>query len=150
MASHTDQIDAVAIATVGQIVTEMGAVDRDTFAVGQDTDIVPIHFGVSKTGPSVTTTLQQEFLQAPSLGRGKEQIAGIRIVKVDFTHGRLDLVDKVGLFKVAAVFRVVAVEIANTIGRVAIAIPTKVVLDRDIGGAVCFRRLNGTMAECGV
>ena len=50
--------------------------------------------------------------------------------------GRLGILDELGRFKVAAVFGVVSVEVADAIGRLAAAAPAEVVLNRDFGGAM--------------
>jgi hypothetical protein len=106
--------------------TQMRAVNGHGFAVGQYSYIVPIHFVIAKTGPTVRSTFHQELLQRATFGCRKEQLAGIGIIKVDFAHRRRllgNILDEGGLFKVTRVFGIVSIKVANAIGRVAIAIP---------------------------
>ena len=53
-AGDADQIDAVPIAaTVGQIVAEVRAVDRDALSVWQYAHVVPVDLRVAEGGPAV-------------------------------------------------------------------------------------------------
>jgi hypothetical protein len=86
----------------------------------------------SETGPAVGPTLLKKVLETASLGSGIEQLSSIGIVEIDFTCFRLGVINKGSLFKVAAVFGVMAVVVADAIGRVSIAFPAKILLNRNL------------------
>jgi hypothetical protein len=86
----------------------------------------------SETRPAVGPTLLKKVLETASFGSGIEQLSRIGIVKVDFTCFRLGVINKGSLFKVAAVFGIVAVVVADAIGRVSVAFPAKILLNRNL------------------
>jgi hypothetical protein len=86
----------------------------------------------SETRPAVGPTLLKKVLETASLGSGIEQLSRIGIVEIDFACFRLDVIDKGSLFKIAAVFSIVTVKVADAIARVSVAVPAKVLLDRNL------------------
>ena len=86
----------------------------------------------------MTPTFEQELFHGTSLGRRKQKLSSIRVVKVDFSLGNLGIIDKVGLFKVSAVFGVVTIKITDAIGRVAVASPSEIFLHGYGRGSVGF------------
>jgi hypothetical protein len=86
----------------------------------------------SETRPAVGPTLLKKVLETASLGSGIEQLSRIGIVEIDFTCFRLGVINKGGLLKVAAVLGVVTVVVADAIGRVSVAFPAKILLDRNL------------------
>jgi hypothetical protein len=80
----------------------------------------------------VVPTLLEKVFHTPSLGCGKEQFSGIGVVEFDFTSLRLDVLNKCRVFEITVVLGVVAVHIADAIGRVSAAFPAKILLDRNL------------------
>lgn len=74
----------------------------------------------------------QEIFQTATLGGRKKQLSRVGIVKVDFARDGLGVLEKGRLFKVARVFGVVTVKVANAVGGIPIAVPTQVLLDWDL------------------
>jgi hypothetical protein len=99
--------------TYRQVVAQMRAIHRHGFAVGQDAYIFPIHFVVAKARPAMRATFHQELFQRSTFGRGKEQLARIGVVKVDFARRIrcccrfLNILDKCRLFKITTVVFIV-------------------------------------------
>ena len=86
----------------------------------------------SETRPAVGPTLLKKVLETASLGSGIEQLSRVGIVEIDFTCFRLGVINKGGLFKITRVFGVMAVVVADTICRVSVAFPAKILLDRNL------------------
>jgi hypothetical protein len=86
----------------------------------------------SETRPPVGPALLEKVFETASLGSGIEQLSRIGIVKIDFTCFRFGVFNKLGLFKISRVFSVMTIEIADAIGRVSIAFPAKILLDRNL------------------
>jgi hypothetical protein len=86
----------------------------------------------SETRPAVGPTLLKKVLETASLGSGIEQLSRIGIVKIDFTSFRLGVINEGGLFKITRVFGVMAVVVADAIGRVSVAFPAKILLNRNL------------------
>jgi hypothetical protein len=87
---------------------------------------------VAERRPSVGPALLKKVFETAPLWRRVKQLSRIRIEKIDFTCFRLGVINKGGLFKIAAVLGVVTVEIADAIGRVSVAFPAKILLDRNL------------------
>jgi hypothetical protein len=100
--------------------------------VEQENISIDLSSRTSETRPAVGPALLEKVIETASLGGGIEQLSRIGIVKIDFTCFRLGIINKAGLFKIPRVFSVMAIEIADAIGRVSIAIPAKILLDRNL------------------
>lgn len=76
--------------------------------------------------------LLEKVIETASLGGGIEELSRIGIIEIDFTCFGFGVINKGSLFKIPAVLGIVTVEIADTIGRVSVAFPAKILLDRNL------------------
>mmetsp|Transcript_47817 Transcript_47817/g.104089 ORF Transcript_47817/g.104089 Transcript_47817/m.104089 type:complete len:263 (+) Transcript_47817:118-906(+) len=128
--SHRDEVDAVAVAaSIRDVVAEVRAVNRDTFAVGKATDILPDNLGVSEGRPAMDFGLLLERLKRATPRSDEEGLARHRII-VSRLLGAVDLLEKGGSLKVAAVLCEVAIVGANAVGCVPVNVPTQLLLHR--------------------
>ena len=59
LSGYGNQVDAVAIArSIRQIVTQVRSIDRHAFSIRQDTDIVPVNFGIAKAVVELSRRIQ--------------------------------------------------------------------------------------------
>lgn len=132
---------------------EMRPSFTDTLSVLEASHILPVCFLVSKGWPSVALAFGQKRFQGPSDRSPKEELASDTIIKVnriaslDFFLVFLDVFQKVCRRPVARIFSVVSVEIANAVRRLKVAAPTKVTLDRLVGGSVLLGRHDGLVGQ---
>lgn len=110
--SHTNEVDAITRALfIWQIMSQMCSIHRHGFAIFETADVLPVHVGITETGPTVGPTFHQEIFHATSALRcRKEQLARIRVVEVNAIHPTPSLLDKGRFFKVTRVFGVVTTE----------------------------------------
>ena len=70
--------DTISVAvSVGEVVAQMGAVYRHGLSIGQQTDILPIRFLVSKRWPPMSFALDKEVVHRSPDGSREEDLAGI-------------------------------------------------------------------------
>jgi len=86
----------------------------------------------------MTLTLIQELLHSPPNRSSEQQLSSIRIVKLDWQFFIRNALQEIGGRPVSSVFRIMTIVIANTIGRVVIAIPSQILLDWSFGCPVCL------------
>ena len=111
--------------------TEMSSRQAHRLPITEATHIVPNHFLVPKRRPAVGTTFHQKVLKGSATRRLEERLSRVGIVKGNFS-GLLSIIDKLGSFKVAAVFRVVAIEVADAIRRLLVTPPPEIILNRAV------------------
>ena len=129
----TYEVDAVAVAgAVGDVVAEVGAVDRDALAVGQDAHVLPHHLLVAERRPPVRVRLARKLLEAAAHRRDEERLAAHAVV-VDGLDRAVDLLQEVGRLPVAAVLGVMAVERAD-LSVAAVALKTTAVMGAAVLG----------------
>lgn len=109
------------------------------------THIFPNHFLVPKRRPPVGTTFHQKILEGSATRRDKERLARVGIVEGNFSR-LLGIVDKLGSFKVATMFRVVAIKVADAIRRLLVTPPTEIILNRAV---IVNREDDGIVREKG-
>jgi hypothetical protein len=68
----------------------------------------------------------------------EKRLAGDSVIESDFTTVDINRFEKAGLEPVARIFRVVAIEAADSIGGIVIASPTQILHHRLIAGAMRF------------
>ena len=108
----------------------MSSIDTHGLSVGQATNIIPIYFLISKTGPSVSSTLDQELFHGSTLGSSEQQLSGIGIVEVNWPGCVFGFLVECSLFKVSRVFSVMSIMIADLICLLSVASPPKIGLNR--------------------
>lgn len=91
------------------------------------------------------TTFHQKILEGSATRRDKERLARVGIVEGNFSR-LLGIVDKLGSFKVATMFRVVAIKVADAIRRLLVAPPTEIILNRAV---IVNREDDGIVREKG-
>ena len=137
-ARDRDEVDAVAVArAVGQVVPEMRAVGADALAVGQHAHVLPVDLRVAERGPAVHPGLLHERVPVAIPRAEEERLARVAVVERDLSRRRRLLRQKGGLpLPVAAVLGVVAVVVADAVGRIRVAVPPQILLTRQCAGAV--------------
>jgi hypothetical protein len=135
-----DKVDAVARTFfIRKIVAKMSPRQTHRLTIGKATYIFPYHLLIAKGRPTVGTTFHQKVLQGSSTRRHEERLSRVGIVKGNFFTSILGLLDKLCGFKVATVFGVVTVKVANAIGRRGVAFPPEIVLNGSVERTiVCF------------
>ena len=63
VAGHGDEVDAVAVASVREVVAEVRAIDRHALAVAEAADVVPVDLLVAERRPAVRLGLGDELLE---------------------------------------------------------------------------------------
>ena len=115
---------------------EVRAIHRNGLAVGQHADVVPVHLVVAERRPAVDARLLDELLEGPALRRGEELVARVRVVKRNLAGSFRLLLQEGRLLPVARELGVVAVEIADAVRGLRVAVPPQVLLDGR-GGRAC-------------
>ena len=134
------QVDAIPVARlIGEVVAEMGAIDGDSLAVLEAPHVLPDHLLVPERRPAVRLGLLLEVLEAPA-ARGDEQGLARDGIVVRGLLLAINLFEKVGGLPVPGVLGVVAVEAADLVRGLPLAVPSEVLLHRGFRGAV---RLGG-------
>ena len=60
------QVDAMTVPlSVRKVVTEMGSVHTDGFAVGEAANVFPVHLIIPKTRPAVRSAFLEKFFHGP-------------------------------------------------------------------------------------
>ena len=132
------QVDAVSVALlIGKIVSQMRAIDTHGLSTLEDANVCPVNVLIAEAGPSVCPRLGNEFIKGALVSTETEKrLSGIGIsehnllIGLEFLPSRCH---KSTLLRkeVSAVLGVVAVVVANAIGRILIAPPPQIVLDRN-------------------
>ena len=153
-ARDTNQIDTVSTAlAIRQIVTKMRAIHTHRLAVGEHSDVLPIHLVIAKTRPAMGSTLFHEVLHRTPTGGSKERFARVGIIVGNGMRFRcvIGIFHKFGKgLEVSGMLRIMSIVITDSIGEVSIARPAKVALDGHIARAVSLRRHDGFAShDCG-
>ena len=117
--------------------SQMCAIDAHGLSALENAYVGPINLIVAEAGPSVRSGFGDEFVKvALAAVEAEESLAGIGIVEDDlavFFKFLSSRGHKPTLLReeVSAVLCIMPVVIANTIGRVTVASPSKVILDGD-------------------
>ena len=131
VSGNRNQVNTVSRSgSIGKIVSQVSSIDTHGLSVGQATNIIPIYFLISKTGPSVSSTLDQELFHGSTLGSSEQQLSGIGIVEVNWPGCVLGFLVECSLFKVSRVFSVMSIMIADLICLLSVASPPKIGLNR--------------------
>ena len=126
---HTDEVDAIPIAIlVRDVVAQMRSGRTDALSIGEASHKIPVHLLIAEAGPSVRLALLQVLLHRPSHGGGEEQLPGDGIVVLRGILA-IHLVEEGRGGPVSGVLGVVAIEIADPVGRVVVALPPEILLD---------------------
>ena len=65
--------------TVGQVVAQVRAVDRDALAIGENAHVVPIDLRVTEAWPAVHLRLPHELVPRAVFGAGEQQLASVAV-----------------------------------------------------------------------
>ena len=108
---------------------KMSAVHAHSLSIGQASNVIPVHFIVSKARPTVRLGLSNKFLPAAVVDSREKEEALSRhgVEELESAFGPVGPVDlqKVSREPISAVFCVVAIERTNLVGDFSIATPTK-------------------------
>jgi hypothetical protein len=76
---------AIAISlSIWQVVTQVRTVNAYGFAIGEASNIIPIHLLITKARPPMGAILLKESLQIASTGTLEEGLAGVGIIESNF------------------------------------------------------------------
>merc|ERR1712070_403560 len=79
-AGDAHEVDAVSVScTVGQVVAQVRAVDRDALAIGENAHVVPIDLRVTEAWPAVHLRLPHELVPRAVFGAGEQQLASVAV-----------------------------------------------------------------------
>mmetsp|Transcript_23588 Transcript_23588/g.41749 ORF Transcript_23588/g.41749 Transcript_23588/m.41749 type:complete len:302 (+) Transcript_23588:1675-2580(+) len=132
------EIDAISVpSAIGQVVAQVGAVDRYAFAVLEASNVVPHHLIVPKRRPSVLLALVQKLPKRPPDRRPEQRLARNGIVVRRHSFG-VHLAQPLGPLEIARVLREVAVETADFVGLLPVAAPAQRLHRRLLGRSVCL------------
>lgn len=94
--------------------TKMCTCQAHCFSIWQDSYLFPIHFLVTKTRPTVCTTLDKKVFHGASSWCDKEWFASIRIVKGYFTICASSFIHEFArAFKIARMLSIMTIKVAN-------------------------------------
>ncbi len=133
--------------------TEVGTIHTHRLAIWKDANEIPIDLLIAKARPAVIATLPQKLVHR-SASRGVEEgLAGVGVVKCHLVRRR-GATRFVQEFRqrpvIAGMLRVVSIEVANSIGNVAIALPSEIILNGHVARSVGLFAHDGLRAnDCG-
>lgn len=132
---------------------EVGAIHTYRLAIRQDAHNIPVYFLIAKARPSMIATLPQELVHRPAARGVEEGSAGVGVVERHLARGRgaVRLVQELlPRLEVSRKLGVVSIEVANSIGHVAIAIPSEIFLNGHAARSVGLLAHDGLRAhDCG-
>ncbi len=107
-----------------------------------------MNFFVPKGRPSVRLTFQEKVFHRPADGSSKQQISSHTVVEINWLVGILfHVLQKVSRLPVTSILSIVAVKVANSVGRLKITVPPQILLNRLFRSTMSFFTHDGFICQ---
>lgn len=134
-AGDADEIDTVSVSlSVGQIVSQVSPIHRNSFSVAKATHVLPYGLFVSEAWPSVRAAFLDKVIPRTATWSNEQWFSGVRVVECNLLLVVVlfrRLLQELGRLEVPRMFRPVAIVVADPVGCLSIDPPPQILLNRN-------------------
>mmetsp|Transcript_84606 Transcript_84606/g.244561 ORF Transcript_84606/g.244561 Transcript_84606/m.244561 type:complete len:208 (-) Transcript_84606:161-784(-) len=151
LASDADKIDAVSVSRcVRKIVPQVCACCGHALTISQTSHVIPVYLSITEGRPSVRKRLLHKVFHGSSNGSSEKKLSSNTIIKLDWLFFVVQILQEFSSLPVSSIFCVVSVKVANSVRRVVVASPAKILHYRLLACSVCLLAHNSFLGHDGV